>query len=229
MNASFTVADVTAALAAGEPFAFSRWGDGEWSAILGHGTRNCDGQEYTPELRRALAGTLRGRPTYRLGIQALALRRFGPEIAAWLAREGLADLPWSDAGIFHTASIRGELGPVIGALSRRGVVLVGPPRLAALSGRFPVEDHAVVPERNAFRELESWGAEALRMASRCDPQRVVAVSAGMGGKVLIDRLAAALPLHTVIDFGSVWEPYVGHANRTYHGKVIERLGKEAPC
>lgn len=219
----FTLADVTAALAAGEPFAFSRWGDGEWSAILGRGAQNCDGQAYTPELRRALADTLRARPAYRLGIQALALRRFGPEIEAWLGREGLADLPWSDAGIFHTASIRGELGPVIERLRARGVALVGPARLAALCERFLVEGHVVVPDRAAFSALEGWGAEALRMATRCGPRTVVAVSAGMGGKALIDRLAAELPLHTIVDFGSVWEPYVGHANRTYHRKVIERL------
>src|SRR5690606_3358473 len=35
-------------LQASEPFAFSRWGDGEWSAVLGIGTANCDGQAYAP-------------------------------------------------------------------------------------------------------------------------------------------------------------------------------------
>lgn len=219
----FSLAAMVSMLDSGQPFAFSRWGDGEWSAILGRGAQNCDGQAYTPDLRRALTETLRARPAYRLGVQALALRRFGPEIEAWLGREGLSDLSWSDSGILHTASIRGDLNLVIESLRRRGVILVGPPRLAALSALFPIEGHAAVPDRDAFGSLGSWASEALRLASRAGPDSVVAVSAGMGGKVLIHLLAAELPSHAVVDFGSVWEPYVGHANRTYHAKVIERL------
>ena len=66
-----------------EPFAFSRWGDGEWSAVLGLGAQNCDKQAYEP-VREDLRRVLRDRPVYLIGVQPLAVQRFGPEIAAWL-------------------------------------------------------------------------------------------------------------------------------------------------
>lgn len=210
-------------LQAGEPFAFSRWGDGEWSAILGRGDRNCDGQEYTPELRTALREVLRSRPGYSLGMQGLARERFGPEIERWLEAEGLADLPWSDAGIFHRASSRGRLGPLFDVLKGRSVILIGPKRLTGLSELFPLVAYAEVPDRDAYGSIATWIVEAFDLAVHAGPKPVVAVSAGMGAKVLIHRLHKALPEHTLIDFGSVWEPYVGHENRTYHRKILERL------
>ena len=41
-----------------ERFTFSRYGDGEWFAILGKGGQNCDGVKYTLPLTNALAATI---------------------------------------------------------------------------------------------------------------------------------------------------------------------------
>lgn len=216
----FTLEEVVEHLESGRRLVFSRWGDGEWSAILGHGTQNCDGQAYTPDLRRALSSTLRQRPTYRLGMQSLALRRFGAEIEAWLGSNGLR-FEWVDSGVFHSASIGDRLGPLVEALDRRVVVLVGPKRLSGVP--FTVEAHVEVPERDAYAALGRLYCEtAVELGGR-SVSAVVAVSAGMGAKVLIHWLSQAFPQHTILDFGSVWEPYVGVANRTYHQKVLERL------
>ncbi len=51
---------------------------------------------------------------------------------------------------------------------------------------------------------------------------VVAVSAGPSAKVLVHRLHGEYPRAAVVDFGSLWEPYVGHANRKYHRRLRGR-------
>src|SRR5512139_2007262 len=119
------------------PFAFSRWGDGEWSAILGRSGATCDGQGYTPQLREDLTAVLVDRPTYDLGLQAFARRRFGGEIEEWLDANGLAPR-WVDADVFAHASAAGELGAFTGALAQRAVVVVGPGHLAGITRLFPI-------------------------------------------------------------------------------------------
>ena len=210
-------------LRARERLVFSRWGDGEWAAILGHGSQNCDGQPYTPDLRRGLMKVLQSRPSYRLGLQGLALRRFGDQIDRWLRHESLTDLAWCDADIFHRASIHDRLSSLIEALRERGVVLVGPARLAGLSSRLRIVAHVVIPDEQAYDSADRWIDQAWRRATHAGPTVVVAVSAGMGGKILVHRLARTLGEHSIVDFGSVWEPYVGHLNRTYHAAVRRRV------
>lgn len=212
------------ALTAGRPFAFSRWGDGEWSAILGRKGANCDGQEYTEDLGEALRNVLRARPTYMLGMQPLARRRFGPEIDAWLEAEGLSDLEWTDAGVFHSASIMDRMGPVFDALAQPGVILVGPRRLAGLVRYFPIHRHVVVPERDAWAHFGQWAtATGSAIATSVG---TVAISAGMGANALVDQIHRAAPDRIAVDFGSVFEPYVGHSNRRYHDGILKREAKQ---
>jgi hypothetical protein len=213
--------DVADAVSTGHPFAFSRWGDGEWSAVLGHGTQNCDQQEYTEELRHDLRQVLLGRPEYTLGMQALALRRFGEEIISWLEERKLSFL-WVDSGVFHRASARDQLGPLLAAMRSHEVLMVGPERLRPL-GLFAAARHVVVPDESCYDELERLTDETFKAATRMGGTPLVALSAGMASNLIIDRLHEALPQATLIDFGSVWEPYVGVANRRYHRQVLERL------
>jgi hypothetical protein len=199
---------------------FSRWGDGEWSAILGKGTENCDGQAYEEDLANGLAAVLRDSPDYLLGMQGLARRRFGAEIDEWL--RGIHGLEWIDAGIFHKASHYGRHGAISDAMARRQVVLVGPMRLSGIEARFPVVRHVVIPDRSCWDSYASWADQACEIVSNYAAP-LVAISAGMPGNLLVHRMSKECPHATAIDFGSLWEPYVGHANRSYHQGVIERL------
>jgi hypothetical protein len=58
-----------------DPFAFSRWGDGEWNSLFGrtHG-HNSDQHRYFADMGADLCRVLLSRPAYMLGIQNLALR-----------------------------------------------------------------------------------------------------------------------------------------------------------
>lgn len=216
------VSEVADHLRAKTPIAFSRWGDGEWAAVLGHGTQTCDGQRFTSPLRTALQAVLHRRPSYWVGMQALAMRRYGSEITTWLQRAELTDLEWCDAGIFHAASIRDALGPLINTLRTRNIVLVGPPHLAKLS-LFPIAEYIEVPSTDAFSALDTT-IEQIEHALLEHTEPVIAISAGPVGKLLVDQFAARV---TTLDFGSLWEPYVGVANRTYHKQIIAREAARA--
>lgn len=216
-------------LVKGIPFAFSRWGDGEWSAVLGKGKCNTDKQFYTPALRADLRGVLEARPSYLLGLQPAAVRLYGVEIAEWLrARDWWP--AWDDADVWHRASKRGELGPLVKALRSRRVLIVGPARLRALT-LFPCVGVVEIPDQGAHSGMASMRADLAAALDRLGPDGVVALSAGMCANLLIHdycgtpRVATAPPRTTWIDFGAVWEPYVGVANRTYHKALIERLAR----
>jgi hypothetical protein len=216
------LADYVALLHAGTPFALSRWGDGEWAAILGDSGATCDGQPYTPQLRAALAAVLESRPSYFLGLQPFAMRRRGAEIQGWLDQRGLAPA-WVDADVFARASREGQLEPLIAALRDCSVALVGPHYLEQ-GFEEPEDPHAkliVVPALDAFGALAPTLA-AIEQAIEGGAD-VIGVSAGPAAKLIVHEVHRAHPDVTVVDFGSLWEPYLGRCTRTYHRAVLERL------
>jgi len=200
------------------PFALSRWGDGEWQCLLGHQGANCDGQPYTLALRRDLIAVLRDRPRYDLGLQGFALQRLGDAIAAWLDREGM-DVSWVDADSLARRSRDGRLAPFVYALAARDVVLVGPAYLRMLA-LFPVVAHVEVPARAVHEDVLERLVRETAAAIAAWPEAVVAISAGMSANVVVHRLHASSPAATLLDCGSLWEPYVGRVTRTYHRAVM---------
>lgn len=208
-------------LVARQPFALSRWGDGEWMALLGQSGSTCDGQRYSGALRAALTEVLMARPTYELAIGPFALRRFGQEIEVWLSRRRLR-FAWTSANVFAYASRDNRLDPLVAALAARAVVLVGPAYLSALT-LFPILAQVVVPEHEAFDDLARLDEETVQLVTIFRAQQpVVALSAGPVANILVHRLRAACPEATLIDFGSVWDPYVGRLTRTYQRAVLAR-------
>ena len=212
--------DYVARIRERQPFAFSRWGDGEWSCLLGHPGQNCDGHRYTPTLRRDLAAVLLDRPTYDLGLQGFAQRRFGPAIETWLTQRSLS-FAWVDADVFTRPSLAGTLEPLLEALSRRVVILVGPQHLDALT-LFPFTAHVIVPDKNCHEACDRVEREILVALAEAGAEPVIAFSAGMSANVLIHRLHTRDHDATAIDFGSLWEPYVGHVTRSYHQRILDR-------
>jgi len=217
------ITDYVDALAARRPFAVSRWGDGEWSALLGRSGATCDGQVYSRALRKALTAILESRPTYDLQLGPMALRRFADDVEAWLTRRRLS-FAWGDAGMFARASQDGTLMLVQQALQARTILLVGPSGLRRLDPDvLPIAKHIVIPDRNAFDSIDDLTIATVGAVSWCrDPGPVVAISAGPAAKVLVHHVSAAFPAATVIDFGSVWDPYAGRQTRTYHRAIMAR-------
>jgi hypothetical protein len=214
-----TITDMTAALRKEENFSFSRWGDGEWKALLHPGSgHNCDGHEYFPTLSTALQRVLLSQPPYVLGIQSFALRRWGDEINAWLEANQLR-FDWVDADTLHRASIKDELADFMAALQTRRVVLVAPQRLEPMARRFkaPLVEVPLINAWTACRSIEDGLREYLK------PHTVVIYCAGMTANVLIDNLwVTERDSITQLDIGSLFDPFCGFQTRSYHSKIIDR-------
>ena len=226
-----TYQDLLRTLDAGAPFAFSRWGDGEWSCVLGHDGANVDGHCYTPTLQADLIDVLRRRPTYLLGMQPLVQRMaLGADVQAWLQTEHLDALAWVDADVWHQASIRDDLRPWLDILRRRGVILVGPPRVQmGVPELVPVSVAVTVPVDQCHTAIDETTAQVIAALARY-PMAVCTISASMSANVLIDRVAAVCPAATLLDVGSLWDPYIGFITRHYHRAVRRRwLAQLAPA
>lgn len=198
-------------------FTFSRFGDGEFSAILQRGEKNCDGHEYFPEMGQSLADVLKSKPTYMIGIQRHALRTI-PELPHWLAQNGLDVERFVNADVWHHASIKGEFDRFFEVIQNRSVLLVGPHCLTKMD----IHSYWVeVPTINCWL---SFDAIMRAIDNYIDHADIVLFSASMPAKVMIDELYQRVgDRKTLLDMGSVFMPYVGIANRSYHKSIIEKL------
>jgi hypothetical protein len=190
------------------PFKFARYGDGEFNCMFGKAGRNCDGHEYTPELARRLYQALKN-AYYIIGVQPLALTLYQEKIRHLIDHK--LDVV-VNADVLHNASIDKQLPRFIKALDHRYVIIVGP---AHLSQYFNAV-HIIIPEVNCWTMYEDIKKQ---LAFHLDESKeaVVLFAASMMSEVLIDDFK--LTNHTLIDVGSVFDPYCGVKSRRYHHKL----------
>lgn len=204
--------DICTMLSDGTAFSFSRFGDGELSAVFGVEGQNSDGHQYFPDLGLRLKGVLDRQPDYLMGLQTLAVMVHG----ALPIRALAPGTEWVLADSLHNASMEGELGRFFEGLEGREALLVGAPH-----------HHQLADERSwKFVEVaygDCWPQyESLR--NSLEPHAaaddiVFLFCASMTANVLIDDLYALNPRNTYIDVGSVFDPYVGVTSRTYHKEL----------
>ncbi len=213
-----------------EPFSFSRWGDGEWSAIFQtrpetHG--NVDGHLFYKDMGEELARIVKSRPKYYLGMQRFAREETHPQlIESFLIENNLQDYPWINADVWHHASIKGYFEEFFEALKERSVIFVAPEYLCKID-KFSFM-HIRVPEQNCWLHRKEILEEVTRTLDLYDAagaaDQVVLFCASMPTKYIIDELYKEFgDRHTLLDLGSVFDPYVGKASRSYHKKIIEKL------
>jgi len=207
-----------------ELFSFSRWGDGEWAALLTKrpGKVNCDGHRYFAELSEDLRAVLAERIRqpeqydYWVAMQDLALRVYGGDIRRWLEQAG-SGLEWRCADVFHRASLSGQLQPLLDAMAAKPLLIVGPPHLRALRERLPYRHFVEVPAKNCYTDLARIIREVKAVHALAEKPLVVSLSASMPAEVIIHRLYPYLKADSfLLDFGSLWDPYVGVRSRKYH-------------
>jgi hypothetical protein len=191
-----------------EPFALARYGDGEWRCILGDKGQTCDGQEYCPGLADDLRRTLTRPGDYYYGLVRIAQIAEGVRIEHYSAERAL-NIDWCDGTVFVDASREGELYPLLKALRRSNMLLVGPCHLKGLFEASFVE----VPCYNAYRAKARLMEEILDGACKRD---LIAFSAGPVSKVLIHKLYPLVgDTHIMVDFGSLFDGFAGHYSRKY--------------
>jgi hypothetical protein len=200
-------------LAGGTPFSFSRFGDGEWNAVLNRPGENCDGHVFFPELGADLREALVSHRPYLYGMQMRAIKGMGFDIRAFLADNGIA-VPWQDADVFHYANNDGALFPLVKQLRAMKVVVIGPAHLRAMRDTvFPYDHFIEIPLKNCYLSREDIERQVRSYYDASGPA-VFAFSASMTTNVLVHRLFPLMGSSSwLIDFGSLWDVYVGVKSR----------------
>jgi len=188
------------------PFAFSRWGDGEWYNVNKLVGQNCDGNIYYEDLGDALLEIVSTKQDYVLGVQTL--------IPYSVQQAKRFDQDWGDSDVMHRASERNELQPLIDSLNDVHVVYIGN------------ESHRNLPFVNEFIEIpfnNIWlqREELMKLIrSTCDDTfKVFCFSAGMAANVFIHESWNFDKTNIYLDVGSVFDPYVGRKTRSYHTRI----------
>ncbi len=202
----------------GRPFSFARYGDGEWNAMLNVEGANCDGHAYFPELGEDLRKTLFFKGAYYYGLQPRAIRSMRKQLQVFLTAHHLS-VQWHNADVFHDANVHGKLFPLIAALRSRDVVMIGPSHLRALGERvFSFKEFIEIPLRNCYLAKEEIQKRILEIAAK-RKATVYAFSASMTTKTLIHALFPIIgKTNWMIDFGSLWDIYVGVKSRNVYSK-----------
>jgi hypothetical protein len=195
-------------------FSFVRYGNGEWDCILDLYHRTRSGSQYFNNgLQDALSETLKLEPpdNYYVAIQSttfLASVGILRQAEKWLSRYRLS-YPWYDGEVFHKASRNEQLYPLIKALHKKKVVVVGPHWLMAL----PFSNTFIpIRPKNCWQDFPDIYRRLIGLHNA-----VISFSAGPAAKVLIRRLYPVIGDNCwLIDFGSMWDPYCGVQSRRYH-------------
>jgi hypothetical protein len=202
-----------------EPFSFSRFGDGEWFAILGKSGANCDGHAYYPELGQDLRTCLSSPQSYLYGLQPFALKKAGAAVRDYI-RTNRIRLDWHYSDVFHTCNKDGAFFPMIEQLRAKKVVMVGPAHLRPIEKAvFPWYDFVEVPPSDCYRHTAAIERGMLAAAEKHGPV-VFAISASMAAKVMIHHLYPTLGATCwLLDFGAVWDIYAGVQSRSIYRKI----------
>jgi hypothetical protein len=191
-----------------EPFAFTRWGDGEWLNIRKSPGTNCDGNVYYPDLGDRLEQIVNQKQDYFLGAQDYKKFNLLSDVEKYDKQD------WIDADMLHKASMDEQLQDLIEVLKTVEVVYIGNRDLKDLPF---VDTFIAIPEKNVW--LYRARVMELIKSTLTDKHKTYLFSAGMATNVFIHDLWNFNSNNTYIDVGSVFDPYVGKNTRSYHNKL----------
>jgi len=205
-------------LESGKRVVFTRWGDGEWEVVLGAKTEadsNVDGHQYFKSLTLALRDVLIQNPHYYFGMQNLAYYKvMGRRIDRFLKQHQICR-SWLNADAFHYASEFQQFPRFVNHIKGKTTLLVGPIHLRSLK-LFPFE-HLEIPSVNCWLQKDQILTE---IENRCKTKEydLIIFCAGMAANWFVDILSKNIPA-SLLDLGSVFDPYTGKMSRGYHTRV----------
>ena len=190
------------------PFAFSRWGDGEWATVSLNQTdkQNCDGNKYYLELGQKLRSIVSTKQDYYMGHQ---------NVNGYTLKDEFPQ-EWVNSDILHELNQMNSMHYVFEIFENLDVVLVGNESL----GKLPfVNDHIEIPYNNVWLQ---YGEVLNKIKSKIEnnKRKTFLFAAGMCSEVFIHELWLHNKNNTYMDIGSAFDPYVGRKTRRYHHQLI---------
>jgi hypothetical protein len=213
-------------LKTGKPFAFSRWGNGEFACMkmIGPKHHNASGHQYFYECGQDLATSLRlafAQQGHHVGLQGTCFR--DPHIMPQWAQA--MDAVWEYSDWMHHCSSRAQMLPFIQALRKKKLLLVGPAYMKTLSAILPIVAHVEIPRKNCWLDKHRVVQETLAKAPKSN---TIIISASLLADPLIVAIYPKVK-QPVLNCGSLWDPYVGHHTRRYHRKMTKEVMDKNIC
>jgi len=197
---------IISAIKEGKHFSLSRWGDGEFAALFGDSGANCDGVVYENDMRNELESILSKQPHYNIGKQPYHANLYTKQRIAQI--DGLGR-KWVNADVLHDASKENKLRPFLQALKGKDVTIIGNAQFRKLETVFE------------FNHIEIDGTKAWQdrheILSKVPQSGVVLFACGITSNWLIDKSHNGK--RTLIDIGSLLDPFCGNNSRKYHNVV----------
>lgn len=209
-----------------EHFAFVRYGDGEWNAILRDSGKAGRAQKLTKEFHKDSLKTFLENIGYLdlyFGMQnnVLRMEKTRKPIIAFLKEKNLR-INWINSDVFHYASRDGKLFPLIKILRERTVVMVGPGFLPTLKERkvFSYRKLIEISRTNCYFEKDKIINQVLATQRELGDNIIYSFSAGPASEIFIPELLRKIPKNFFIDFGSLWDVFCGKRSRNYMKKEV---------
>lgn len=180
-------------LVSGERFALSRWNDGEQNCIDGKGTHNCDGHKYFDDLGKALKDITQKPQRYYMAA------------GIFWDKSKYPNIKWSNGRIFVDEYVANEITKLFEILKNIPCAIVGNSQFRDFD-EFAFE-HILISDKNCWLDYKNIRDNILNSS-----HEVILCCAGMMTKVLVDEL---WDKKTIIDMGSVLDPYCGNITRSY--------------
>lgn len=212
-----------------EPFAVIKHSDASLYCMQGRSGGDCNGCDYTPELREGLLASLsywglkpildRLEPNFYLGVQRIEDRdKEGYNVIA--EAHDIRSRIWLDTGILAASLMDGKLYPFIEALrSLPRVVVVSNHRIRRIAEILRNEWFIETPESNTYAERERiYQAVA---ANEVYGPSVYLFSCGMAACAMIPVLHQRHSQSTFLDTGHIWDALLGSKLRHYLNNVSE--------
>jgi hypothetical protein len=195
-------------LDAGENFKFLRFGDGEFHCYLGSDiVIGKNEHEVYPELTSKIKSIVDNLNPSHFN----ALQPFSLAIPAF--QTIIPKINWLNADVFHNASEAGELAPFFRSLAKRNVVLVSNWEKRKFNKLW---DFIEVDSRNSFDNYDY-------VMDKITPGKVFLFAASrLSVPVIYDGPEDC----TMIDIGSLLDPYIGRVTRGYHKRMTEEVIKK---
>ena len=184
------------------PFAFSRWGDGEWLCLEKINDADCDGNIYYKDLSEKLKEIASTTQPYYMGHQ------HGTNNKIYLQN-------WVNSDIWHDLSTERGMKEVFDILAEVHVVLVGNESLSALPF---IDEFIEIGYKNVWNQYY----EVLdKIKSKIEPNKhkVFLLATGRATNVFIDDLWSYNNKNTYMGASSAFDPYVGRKTRGYHHRL----------
>ena len=215
-------------LNSGEQFSLARYGDGELQCLFGWEGGNCDGCDYTPELKEGLTRSLSlDEPDLIHGLQRV-LPKDEIEFVKLLVRLHSPITDWYDTDVFTESLMAGEFYPMIEALRSRPTVIVSNATVRRIRSIISYELYIETPTKNSYEHVSTIANQILMHSRLARGPIVYLLSCGMTATVLVSELHGRVN-GWLIDIGHIWDVFLGRATRSYAMKMTREQIEKNLC